>query len=98
MRRLALAPMLLCLAANWVPLSREQVEAAAHTFITRCRAEHLVTVVAENPQTIVIRLLKPPAERTEGDLKALRCLGRQGSSVVDFRPVADHLLGIAPAR
>ncbi len=97
MKRLVLALMLPCLAANTHPPTREQVEAEAQKLIARCGAEHLLTVVLEAPEKVKIRLLKPPTARTEADLKALRCLGHMGSSVVDFRPVADHLLGIAPA-
>jgi hypothetical protein len=96
MKRLALALMLLCLAANSRPPKREEVEAEAHKFITQCRAGHLLTVVAESPENVRIRLLKPPTSRTEADLKALRCLGRRGSAIIDFRPLADQLLGIAP--
>jgi hypothetical protein len=97
MKRLALALVLLCLAANSRPPTREEVEAEAHKFIAQCRAEHLLAVVAETPENVRIRLLKPPTSRTEADLKALRCLGRRGSAIVDFRPLADQLLGIAPA-
>lgn len=98
MQRLALALLLPCLAANTLPPSRERVEAEAQKFIAQCRAGHLLAVVVETPQTVRVKLLKPPASRTEADLKALRCLGRRGSSIVDFRPLADQLLGIAPAQ
>jgi hypothetical protein len=96
-KRLTLALLLLCLAANSRPPTREEVEAEAHKFIAQCRAEHLLAVVVETPENVRIRLLKPPTSRTEADLKALRCLGRRGSAIVDFRPLADQLLGIAPA-
>jgi hypothetical protein len=96
-KRLAFALVLLCLAANSRPPTREEVEAEAHKFIAQCRAEHLLAVVVETPENVRIRLLKPPTSRTEADLKALRCLGRRGSAIVDFRPLADQLLGIAPA-
>jgi hypothetical protein len=97
MKRFALAFMLPCLAANTHPPTRNQVEAEAQKFIAQCRAGHLLMVVVETPESVNIRLLKPPTSRTETDIKALRCLGRRGSSIVDFRPVADHLLGITPA-
>jgi hypothetical protein len=97
MQRLALALMLLCLAANSRPPTREEVEEEAHKFITQCRAGHLLAVEVETPENVRIRLLKPPTSRTEADLKALRCLGRRGSAIVDFRPLADQLLGITPA-
>jgi hypothetical protein len=96
-KRVALALMLLCLAANSRPPKREEIQDEAHNFITQCRAGHLLAVEVETAENVRIRLLKPPTARTEADLKALRCLGRRGSAIVDFRPLADQLLGIAPA-
>lgn len=92
MRCFAAILMFLALTANWVPPTREQVEEDARRFLARCNAAHLVSVTAESPNVFKIKPLKKPEERTEADLAALRCLGRQYSSLIDFRPAAQALL------
>ncbi|WP_073975849.1 hypothetical protein [Erythrobacter donghaensis] len=96
MRILAALVMLLALTATYRPPTREEVEKAANGFVKQCRAEHLLAVTVESPEVVRIKPLKEPATRTEADLAALRCLGRQRSALIDFRPLADALLTMRP--
>ena len=92
MKCVAAIVMLVALTANWVPPTREKVEEDARVFLTRCHAEHLLSIIVESPEVIRINPLKRPEKRTEADIAALRCLGQQYSSVIDFRPLAQTLL------
>ena len=84
--------MLIALTANWAPPTREMIEEDARGFLERCHAVHLLSIVVESPEVVKIKPLKKPEKRTEADLAALRCLGRQYSSAIDFRPLAQTLL------
>ena len=97
MRRLAAIVMLLALTATSRPPTREEVEQAAGRFLKQCRAEHLLTVTVESTGQVRIKPLKKPDTRTEADLAALRCLGRQRSAAIDFRPHAQALLTMQAA-
>ena len=92
MKCFAAIVMLVALAANSVPPTREQVEEHARRFLEHCKAAHLLSVIVESPETVRISQLKRPEQRTEADLAALRCVGRQYSNVIDFRPVAQAML------
>jgi hypothetical protein len=92
MKCFAAIVMFVALAANWVPPTREQVEEDARRFLARCNAEHLLSVTVESPEVFKIKPLKKPEQRTEADLAALRCVGRQYSSLIDFRPFAQAML------
>ena len=97
MKCLAAIVMLLALTANSRPSTREEVEQAAERFLKQCRAEHLLTVTVESTGQVRIKPLKKPDTRTEADLSALRCLGRQRSAAIDFRPLAQALLTMQAA-
>ena len=92
MKCFAAIAMLLALTANWIPPTREDVESDARKFIAKCHAEHLLSVIVKSPTELKMRLLKKANQRTEADLAALRCVGRQYSSAIDFRPLAQLLL------
>ena len=97
MKSLAAIIMLLALTATYRPPTREEIEQAAGRFLKQCRAEHLLTVTVESPEVVRIKPLKKPDMRTEADLAALRCLGRQRSAAIDFRPLAQALLTMQAA-
>lgn len=97
MRCLAAIVMLFALTATSRPPTREEVEQAADRFLKQCRAEHLLIVIVESPGDVRIKPLKKPDTRTEADLAALRCLGRQRSAAIDFRPVAQAMLTMQAA-
>lgn len=94
MKWFAAIVMLVALAANSVPPTREQVEEDARRFLERCNAAHLLSVTVESPEVVRIKPLKRPEQRTEADLAAVRCVGRQYSRMIDFRPVAQAMLTI----
>ena len=97
MKSLAAIVMLLALTATSRPPTREEVEKVAGRFLKQCRAEHLLTVTVESPEVVRIKPIKKPDTRTEADLAALRCLGRQHSALIDFRPLAQSLLTMKAA-
>lgn len=97
MKSLAAFVMLLALTATSRPPTREEVEQAAGRLLKQCRAEHLLTVTVESTEVVRIKPLKKPDTRTEADLAALRCLGRQRSAEIDFRPLAQALLTMQAA-
>ena len=89
--------MLLALTATYRPPTREEVEKVTNGFLKRCRAEHLLAITVESPEVIRMKAIKKPDTRTEADLAALRCLGRQHSALIDFRPLAQSLLTMKAA-
>lgn len=97
MRFLAAIVTLLALTATYRSPTREEVEQAADRFLKQCRAEHLLAITVESAEVIRIKPLKKPDTRTEADLAALRCLGRQNSAAIDFRPLAQALLTMQPS-
>ncbi len=96
-RCLAALAILLALTATTRRPTREEVEQAAGGFLRQCRAEHLIAITVESPEVVKLKPLKKPDTRTEADLAALRCLGRQHSAAIDFRPLAQALLTIQAA-
>jgi hypothetical protein len=91
-RCLAALAILLALTATTRRPNAEEIAQAADRFLRQCRAGHLVAVTVESPEVIRLKPLKKPDTRTEADLAALRCLGRQHSAAIDFRPLAEALL------
>ena len=87
----ALIP-LFALTANWAPPTREKIEADAQIIIKKCKAGTLIMVIVEDNTKFKVIPIKKPDYRTEADLRSLRCVGRQRTSAIDFRPVAEHLL------
>jgi hypothetical protein len=94
---LAATALLLALTATYRPPTRDEIEQAAGGFLKQCRAEHLVAITVESAEVIRIKPIKEPDTRTQADLAALRCLGRQRSVAIDFRPLAQSLLTMQAA-
>ncbi|MEL7446806.1 MAG: hypothetical protein AAGK02_13525 [Pseudomonadota bacterium] len=84
--------LLFSLSANLTAPTREKIEGDAQRILERCKAELLIKIVVVDTTNLEITPIKKPEKRTEADLQALRCVGRQSTSVIDFRPVAQHLL------
>src|SRR5690606_21289213 len=96
-RELGAILMLAFLTGNTLPPSREAIEADANRIVQQCKADYLIEVTVDDASTIKLKLLKNPNERTEADLEALRCAGRQKRGAVDFRPSAETLATLKAA-
>lgn len=91
-RVIGVIAFMLILTGRSVPPSREEIEADAKVILLKCKADRLLSVSTDDALTIRIKPLKTPAMRTERDLKAIRCVGRQWTDAIDFRPAAELLL------
>jgi len=89
---LAAILILALVTGNTRPPTRDEIEEDANRIVQRCGADRLIAVSVEDVSTIKLKSLKNPNERTETDLEALRCVGRQSTRSVDFRPLAELLL------
>ena len=80
------------LSANWLPATQDRMMRDAERIIEKCKAQKVIAVIVDERTKMRIVPLKKPSERNEADLRALRCVGRQSTGGVDFRPVAELLL------
>lgn len=62
--------------------------------LEKCEAGEILAINVSDAQSIRFQNMKAPTQRTEQDLKALRCVARQYRDLASYEYMEASLLGI----